>query len=851
MIQAFLAYAFVSGVAGLLALLLWACRPLTRRCFSAAWHYYAWLIVLVVFLVPLRISLPAPVAEAPPAVEVVASGEPTAAALPELPPQTEAEVPPQATKETAEQSPMLLLQLQKLWRVALPYIAEAWLWIALGLLLLRVAGYLAFLQKVRFESEAVACPQLGQYTKRRVQVRISERLASPLLVGVFRPMLLLPKAELEENQLACVLSHEMTHLKRQDILYKWLVTFVKCLHWFNPLVYILAKQISIDCELSCDAAAVKDLDAEQRGEYMQTILALLIHGSRRQIPLTTAMTGNKETIKRRFMMIKNARKVGKKIRILSAVLAVVLLCGALLASGVLATAILNEHEDITFVCNGEKIRFVNAPFYENNTVYLPLRELFEKVGVFDDAENSLLWDNFKIYITLNGEKKTHYAIEIGSNGLGISHNEPFSEDKAINMFLVTTEAPVLLKGTTTYVPYDFIDYMLNRGMVNLAKDGPYDIACVVNGENPIAYITPALQWPIDGEVVSRDYDGDAHKGIDIVGVEGTLIHSAVRGTVTEVGFNNEMGNFISIASSSGIEVLYGHLKDVLVSEGMQVEQRTQIGSVGKTGMATGAFLHFEIKVNGKYYDPMLFWKRSSKGTLNATYSVTESPKGVQVDVIEVDRWMNAENLSYADMLSLQKQVDEGLVPRRTIPEAVIRRFAGTIFGEDAQNGEIIALTGDDINCSATFLLNGQTYSFELYKPIKRGDNGIWVVKHFQQMDAAVIREVFLYERTPGLRRCMQGADGVYQVTQYTSAFLDYAGKEASEITAYFVPNGDITKRSVVGNVKAPFEYQTMAKVGGVDVTLEKGSEGQLWFELTFPDGNKCASGVYNVICIEE
>ncbi len=850
MIQAFLAYAFVSGIASLIALLLWACRPLTRRCFSAAWHYYAWLIVLIVFLVPLRISLPTPPAEVPPVIGVM-SGEPTEYAMPELPPQTETEATPQTTKETAEQAPAKLLQLQKFWRAAMPYIAEAWLWIAIGLLLIRVLGYLAFLQKVRFDSEAVECPQLVQYTKCRVQVRVSEHIASPLLVGVVRPMLLLPKAELHENQLACVLSHEMTHFNRQDILYKWLVTLVKCLHWFNPIVYFLAKQISIDCELSCDAAVVKDLGVAQRGEYMQTILALLIHGSSRQIPLTTAMTGNKETLKRRFMMIKNVKEIGKPIRILSAVLAAVLLCGALLASGVLATAVLNEHEDIAFVCNGEKIRFVNAPFYENDTVYLPLRELFEKVGVFDDAENSLLWDNFKIYITLNGEIKTHYAIEIGSNGLGISHNEPFSKDKAIKMFLVTTEAPALLKGTTTYVPYDFIDYMLNRGMVHIAKDGPYDIACVVEGENPIAYITPALQWPIDGEVVSRGYDGDAHKGIDIVGAEGTLIHSAVRGTVTEVGFDSEMGNFVSIASSSGIEVLYGHMKDVLVSEGMQVEQRTQIGSVGNTGMATGAFLHFEIKVNGKYYDPMLFWKRSSKGTLNATYSKTESPDGVQVDIIEVDRWMNAENLSYADMLSLQKQVDEGLLAWRTIPESVIRALAEKILGEAARNGEVIALTGDGINRSATFLLNGQTYSFELYKPIKRGDNGIWVVKRFQQIDAAVIREVFLYERTPGQKSIMPNAEGDYEAPQLVTAAFDYAGKAPAEVTAYFVPNGDITKRRVVGNIKAPFEYQTMAQVMSVDVTFEKGSKGQLWFEMTFPDGNKCASGIYNVICTEE
>lgn len=69
-------------------------------------------------------------------------------------------------------------------------------------------------------------------------------------------MLILPDRELSGEALNNILRHEMMHFKRKDILYKWFVALVKCVHWFNPVAYYIAKQINIECEISCDLAVV-------------------------------------------------------------------------------------------------------------------------------------------------------------------------------------------------------------------------------------------------------------------------------------------------------------------------------------------------------------------------------------------------------------------------------------------------------------------------------------------------------------------------------------------------------------------------------------------------------------------
>ena len=112
-------------------------------------------------------------------------------------------------------------------------------------------------------------------------------------------------------------------------------------------------------------------------------------------------------------------------------------------------------------------------------------------------------------------------------------------------------------------------------------------------------------FPVMGGIITRGFSDD-HPGIDISAEEGTDVVSIYSGTVEDVGFNNQEGNYIIISNSDGCTVKYSHLKDTpVVSKGVSVESREKVGAVGSTGKSTGPHVHVEIiDENGQYVDPM-------------------------------------------------------------------------------------------------------------------------------------------------------------------------------------------------------------------------------------------------------
>ena len=646
--QIFTAFLLTSAIGTALALVLALLRPVTRKSFSVSWHYYMWLIVLLAMVLPVKLNMPEPPAQAPSAkTAAVADNQAENVKAPEIAQTQQKQVIP---KQAAKREKVSKVRAVKNFLSGKNRLFSLiWLTGALLLFMIRLAGYLAFLIKIHRHSEAVSCPEIREYTNRKIKTRVSGTICSPLLTGIVRPTLLLPETDITQKQLHNVLAHEMTHLKRNDILYKWFVSIVKCIHWFNPAIYFIGKQINIDCEISCDLEAVKQMDESAEREYMETILSLLTHNNSKSVPLTTGMTGNKEILKRRFIMIKNRKKIGKARRILSAVLAAAILTATLLTSGVLATAVFEDNSNISLSCNGEVINFTHKPFYENNTVYLPVRELFEKIGVTDNADSKIDWDNGKVYVTLANSIVKYYGIEIGSNMLYASSNGPLSDVSKTKLSLALTSAPAILRNSTTYIPYEFIDYMLYRGLAANAADCPYNITCVVSGEPGIAYVTPAMTWPSEGETVSGSFgkrvhpatgEERNHNGIDISAPENSPVISAVRGVVTDTGFDAEFGNYVIIENDNGIKLYYGHLSAVEVAEGDKTEQKSVIGRVGKTGEATGANLHFEIQINGEYYNPSIFWQIPDNADETAA---AFSEEEIQSAKAVVERYFKAKN----------------------------------------------------------------------------------------------------------------------------------------------------------------------------------------------------------------
>lgn len=107
-----------------------------------------------------------------------------------------------------------------------------------------------------------------------------------------------------------------------------------------------------------------------------------------------------------------------------------------------------------------------------------------------------------------------------------------------------------------------------------------------------------FRLPVEGTVSApfgESPNGVMHEGIDIAAEEGTEIFASADGTVLDAGFNPSEGNFVIIEHDNGYWSLYAHCEEVLVEKGDEVTSGTQIATVGKTGNATGAHLHFEVR----------------------------------------------------------------------------------------------------------------------------------------------------------------------------------------------------------------------------------------------------------------
>ena len=122
----------------------------------------------------------------------------------------------------------------------------------------------------------------------------------------------------------------------------------------------------------------------------------------------------------------------------------------------------------------------------------------------------------------------------------------------------------------------------------------------------------SLIKPLEGEITSRFGPRNPevptvpkyHTGIDIARVVGTVVISAIEGTVELVSGEGNYGNHVKITNGD-VSTLYAHCSKIYVKEGDYITQGQEIAEVGATGNVTGPHLHFEIRRNNEYVDPDL------------------------------------------------------------------------------------------------------------------------------------------------------------------------------------------------------------------------------------------------------
>ena len=136
-----------------------------------------------------------------------------------------------------------------------------------------------------------------------------------------------------------------------------------------------------------------------------------------------------------------------------------------------------------------------------------------------------------------------------------------------------------------------------------------------------------LQWPMEGATtisLSNPYGSrvkpggqgeTVHAGIDIPAPEGEVILAAADGTVSEVDFDPERGNYLVLDHGDGLTTLYGQCRDFTVEEGDTVRAGEMIGAVGSTGMSTGPHLHFEVRQDDEPQNPVAYFDSDVRDTL--------------------------------------------------------------------------------------------------------------------------------------------------------------------------------------------------------------------------------------------
>lgn len=133
-----------------------------------------------------------------------------------------------------------------------------------------------------------------------------------------------------------------------------------------------------------------------------------------------------------------------------------------------------------------------------------------------------------------------------------------------------------------------------------------DTPTVLTPPGPTRVIgTGALAWPVDNPVITQ-YFWAYHQAVDLAVPYGSPIHAAADGTVIYAGWVPVGGLCVQIRHAGGIDTGYYHTSVVFVSAGQKVVKGQVVARVGLTGVTTGPHVHFEVKQNGVFVNPLLY-----------------------------------------------------------------------------------------------------------------------------------------------------------------------------------------------------------------------------------------------------
>lgn len=319
------------SLAALVPLIL---RRLMKKRYPARMVCVVWAILALRLLIPVQLTLPQAPVQVMPRTSYVVQSDQTAfrqAGLPVVQNPTRWVTDTQAqTLSAADTGTVKTVDITDI-------LLTLWLAGVIACVLWQGIGYYRLIRSLKGTSRSVERADLHTILQeqcadlvidREIPLRVSSAADCPMLAGFIHPTLYLPDERISRTDAAFIFRHELTHYKHGDLWLKLLLLAARCLHWFNPLVHLIARFAQEDIEAACDDAVVRGHDGAYRRAYGETILRSAIAQAQKRKALVSCFGDDKKTLMRRFegLFDKSVKKRGVALVVMIALLVGSLSC---------------------------------------------------------------------------------------------------------------------------------------------------------------------------------------------------------------------------------------------------------------------------------------------------------------------------------------------------------------------------------------------------------------------------------------------------------------------------------------------------------------------------------------------
>ena len=319
------------SLAALVPLIL---RRLMKKRYPARMVCVVWAILALRLLIPVQLTLPQAPVQVMPRTSYVVQSDQTAfrqTGLPVVQNPTRWVTGTQAqTLSAADTGTVKTVDITDI-------LLTLWLAGVIACVLWQGIGYYRLIRSLKGTSQPVERTDLHTILQeqcadlvidREIPLRVSSAADCPMLAGFIHPTLYLSDEHISRTDAAFIFRHELTHYKHGDLWLKLLLLAARCLHWFNPLVHLIARFAQEDIEAACDDAVVRGHDGAYRRAYGETILRSAIAQAQKRKALVSCFGDDKKTLMRRFegLFDKSVKKRGVALVVMIALLVGSLSC---------------------------------------------------------------------------------------------------------------------------------------------------------------------------------------------------------------------------------------------------------------------------------------------------------------------------------------------------------------------------------------------------------------------------------------------------------------------------------------------------------------------------------------------